>query len=108
MTALNRKALAMPAPAVAIVHLGVGAFHRSHQAWYTDAVDDAGEWGIAGFTGRGPEMAQSLGVQDGLYTLITRSDDGDAASIIGALASVTDGADLDRLTRELAAPSTKI
>ena len=108
MTALSRKALATPAPSVGIVHLGVGAFHRSHQAWYTDMVDDAAEWGIAGFTGRSPEVARLLTPQDGLYTLITRSDRVDEARIVSSLATVTDGADLDRLAGTLAAPATKL
>ena len=108
MTSLSRVAVGRPGPAVGIVHLGVGAFHRSHQAWYTDRVDDAGEWGIAGFTGRSAEAARLLEKQDGLYTLITRSNQLDEATIIGSLASVTDGADLDRLSRELAAASTKL
>lgn len=98
----------MAAPTVGIVHLGVGAFHRSHQAWYTDSVDTTGEWGIAGFTGRSPEMARVLGQQDGLYTLITRSNEVDAASIVGSLVSVSDGTDTDHLSRELSAPSTKL
>ena len=33
-----------------IVHLGVGAFHRAHQAAFTDAVLSSGDlaWGIVG------------------------------------------------------------
>ena len=108
MTLLGRTALGRAAPSVGIVHLGVGAFHRSHQAWYTDEVDEAAEWGIAGFTGRSPDAARLLTKQDGLYTLITRSEALDEARIIGALASVTDGADLDAQERELAAPETKL
>jgi len=64
-----------------MVHLGVGNFHRAHQAWYTAHAPDADEWGIAAFTGRRPDMAQSLAPQDGLYTLITRSGDGEDAPL---------------------------
>jgi mannitol-1-phosphate/altronate dehydrogenase len=35
-----------------MVHLGVGNFHRAHQAWYTANSPDSGQWGIAAFTGR--------------------------------------------------------
>ena len=47
------------APPIRMVHLGVGNFHRAHQAWYTAHAPDAGEWGIAGFTGRRPDMAEA-------------------------------------------------
>ena len=67
---------------------GVGNFHRAHQAWYTAHAPDADEWGIAAFTGRRPDMAQSLSPQDGLYTLITRSGDGNNFELIGALSAV--------------------
>jgi fructuronate reductase len=73
---------------VRIVHLGVGNFHRAHQAWYTAHSPDAGEWGIAAFTGRRTDMADALKPQDGLYTLITRSGEGDSFELIGALSAV--------------------
>ena len=46
---------------VRIVHLGLGAFHRSHQAWYTHQAGDAADWGIAAFTGRRPDAAAGPG-----------------------------------------------
>ena len=38
---------------VRIVHLGLGAFHRAHQAWYTQRANniDTEGWGIEAFTG---------------------------------------------------------
>jgi fructuronate reductase len=77
-----------PAAPVRLVHLGLGNFHRAHQAWYTANSSDASGWGIAAFTGRRPDMAEQLAPQDGLYTLITRSADGDAFEVIGSLAAV--------------------
>ena len=62
------------------MHLGVGNFHRAHQAWYTAHSPDADQWGIAAFTGRRTDMADALAPQDGLYTLITRSAEGDTSS----------------------------
>ena len=44
---------------VRMVHLGEGNFHRAHQAWYTAHSPDADEWGIAGFTGRRPDLADA-------------------------------------------------
>ena len=76
------------APPVRIVHLGVGNFHRAHQAWYTAHSPDADQWGIAAFTGRRTDMADALTPQDGLYTLITRSGEGDTFELIGALSAV--------------------
>ncbi|GAA1428358.1 mannitol dehydrogenase family protein [Microlunatus lacustris] len=77
-----------PAPPVRLVHLGLGSFHRAHQAWYTAAAPDAAEWGIAAFTGRRPAIAEALAPQDGLYTLITRRADGDSFAVLGAVAAV--------------------
>ncbi len=77
-----RRVSAPPAAPVRIVHLGLGNFHRAHQAWYTAHAADAGEWGIAAFTGRRADTADALAPQDGLYTLITRTADGDAFDVI--------------------------
>src|SRR4051812_2973082 len=55
-----------PPPPVRIVHLGLGNFFRAHQAYYTAAAPDAGEWGIAAFTGRSPRLADDLTAQQGL------------------------------------------
>jgi len=54
-----------------ILHLGVGAFHRAHQAVYTEeAIETAGgDWGIVGVSMRSPKVAQTLSEQDGLYTV---------------------------------------
>ena len=111
---LNRRNLAArtgtasePAP-VRIVHLGLGAFHRAHQAWYTDVADDADEWGIAAFTGRRPQAAEEIAAQDGLYSLIERSADGDAVTVIDSISEAVDGARVDRLVAHVAAPATAI
>ena len=76
------------APPVRIVHLGLGNFHRAHQAWYTARSPDAETWGIAAFTGRRADAAEALAPQDGLYTLITRNADGDTFDVIGSIARV--------------------
>src|SRR5215831_15162776 len=57
-----------------IVHLGIGAFHRAHQADYTDAALAAagGDWRIVGASLRSVELADALNPQNGLYTLIER------------------------------------
>ena len=77
-----------------IVHLGLGAFHRAHQAWYTQLANDGGDdWGIAAFTGRTPDAAVALAAQDGVYTLVERAASGDRARTIESIVSATDGSD---------------
>ncbi|MEM9440336.1 MAG: mannitol dehydrogenase family protein [Pseudomonadota bacterium] len=73
-----------------IVHLGVGAFHRAHQAVYTDDALAAGggEWRIIGVSLRSPAVADALNPQNGLYTLIERCDGGSSARVIGSLSGV--------------------
>jgi len=73
-----------------IVHFGVGAFHRSHEAMYIDRVLSAGypEWGICG-VGVLPydtTIRDALRKQDYLYTLITVTPEGAAeARVIGSV-----------------------
>jgi fructuronate reductase len=105
---LSRAGVDRPVAPIRIVHLGLGAFHRAHQAWYTDAVDTEHEWGIAAVTGRSPRAAQELAAQDGLFTVIERSAAGDSATIVGSVTEAVDGADVDRFVELLAAPTTAI
>ena len=93
-------------PRVRIVHLGLGAFHRAHQAWYTERAGDG--WGIAAFTGRSPDAARQLNEQDGLYTLVERAADGDRHAIITCEVEAHDGADLQALSTLLAQPDIAI
>jgi fructuronate reductase len=91
-------------PPVRIVHLGLGAFGRAHQAWYTAHASDSDGWGIAAFTGRSPRAAEELRKQDCLYTLIERGSDGDRAEIMTPIVEAHDGSDLHRLRELLSSP----
>lgn len=94
-----------------IVHLGIGAFHRAHQAWYTDAAMNRGErdWAITGVSLRSPGVAQQINPQDGLYTLAERSARGSALRIIGSVQRVlVAGENPDAAIDALAAPDTHI
>lgn len=73
-----------------IVHIGIGAFHRAHQAVYSDDALAAGEsgWEIVGVSLRSSAVAEQLNPQDGWYTLITRSAAGDQLRLIGAVQQV--------------------
>lgn len=78
------------AQAVGIVHFGIGAFHRAHQAWYTDRAMDGGDrdWMIAGVSLRSPAVAEQLNPQGGLYTVVERSSGGSRARLVGAVREV--------------------
>ncbi|MDT0167203.1 mannitol dehydrogenase family protein [Actinotalea sp. AC32] len=98
-------------PAVRVVHLGLGAFHKAHQAWYTDhanAADARDPWGIASFTGRRPDAAQALAPQDGLFTLLTRAADGDTAETVASVVEVHDGADVAAWRSHVADPRVAV
>jgi len=76
-----------------IVHLGVGAFHRAHQAVYVDDCLASGEtgWSVVGASLRSAETRDALGPQDGLYTLAVRSSGGEQLRIIGSISSLLVG-----------------
>lgn len=74
-----------------IVHIGVGNFHRSHEAYYTNelmerhGVLDCGICGI-GLLDYDRRIYNILKDQDGLYTLVTKELDGSlSAKIIGSI-----------------------
>lgn len=73
---------------IGIVHLGIGAFHRAHQAVYTDdaLARSGGDWRILGVSLRSAGIVDALNAQDGLYTLLTRGGDGTSARIVGSIA----------------------
>ncbi|WP_274630206.1 mannitol dehydrogenase family protein [Arvimicrobium flavum] len=94
-----------------IVHLGVGAFHKAHQAAYTETALGAsgGDWMIAGVSLRSARIADELNPQDGLYTLLTRSTEGTSARIIGSISEVLVAPrDPAAVLARIAAPDTRI
>jgi len=107
VTLLSRAALDLDRPPVRIVHLGLGNFHRSHQAWYTEHAADRADWGIAGFSVRGSGVADRLADQDGLYSLIERGPESDQVSVIGSLVE-THAGDSPRFAELLTAHETAI
>ncbi|WP_315741770.1 MULTISPECIES: mannitol dehydrogenase family protein [unclassified Bradyrhizobium] len=75
--------------ATGIVHLGLGAFHRGHQAVYTDALlKDDPRWGILGVSLRSPDARDALRPQGGLYSVSASDGDGHRRRVIGALTDV--------------------
>lgn len=73
-----------------VIHLGIGAFHRAHQAEVFDRALAAGDlrWGVRGVSLRSPGVRDQLNAQNGLYTLLTRDGDRSHARIVGAVADV--------------------
>ncbi len=99
------------AQAAGIVHIGIGAFHRAHQAVYTDDAMAAGDrdWGIVGVSLRSGDVAAQLSPQDGLYTVSTRSAAGSELRLIGAVQKVLVAADDPQAVVDaIAAPTTHI
>src|SRR5512139_4141242 len=95
---------------VGIVHLGLGAFHRAHQAVFTDAILGRDpRWGICGVSLKTPRATAVLGAQDGLYTVLTKGLQGTSARVIGALReTMFAGADREALVRRLADPRVTV
>ena len=73
-----------------IVHIGLGNFHRAHQAWYTHRLMQQGQafdWGIIGAGVRAYDAAQreKLAAQDYLSTLIELVPKGISAEVVGSM-----------------------
>ena len=125
-TRLNTETLTALGPGVAapafkrsevtqgIVHIGVGGFHRAHEAVYLDdlmALGNAGEWGICGVGLRAEDkpMQEALVPQDCLYTVMTRSAEGDEARVIGSLVRYLFAPEEEQAFQAaLASPETRI
>jgi fructuronate reductase len=93
-----------------IVHLGVGAFHRAHQAVYTDDILARDpRWGIVAASLRSPDTYDALDPQGGLYAVSVRSREGEALRVIGAIRKVIVAPRaVDDLLDALADPQTRI
>jgi mannitol 2-dehydrogenase len=98
-----------------VVHVGVGGFHRAHQAMYHDRLmneGDALDWGICGVGVMDADrrMHEVLAAQDGLYALVEKNADGSReARVIGALTEHCFAPDdPEAVIERMAAPSTRI
>lgn len=105
LSGVSRPGYNPAAHGVGIVHLGLGAFHKAHQAVYTDdALSEAGgDWRIAGVSLRGADAAAALTPQNGLYTVIERGAGGPDPRVVGSIAQAiaeirTPGATLKMMT----------
>jgi fructuronate reductase len=97
--------------AASIVHLGVGAFHRAHQAVMTEAVLASGDlgWGIVGAGLMTSSTKDALVPQDGLYCLVERSSTAEKLTVVGCIVELLGGEDdIGLVLERMAAPSTRI
>ncbi|MGI9605634.1 MAG: mannitol dehydrogenase family protein [Acidimicrobiales bacterium] len=96
-----------------IVHIGVGGFHRAHLATYVDELCRSGhlDWAItgAGILPHDRAMADALGAQDCLYSLITRGPATTHVDVIGSIVDYIHAAgSADSLITTIANTSTQI
>jgi mannitol-1-phosphate/altronate dehydrogenase len=70
-----------------VVHLGLGGFHRAHQAVYFDDLAHGGhtDWGIVGVGIRRPEVVDALTAQDNMFTVVERAAGGSRARVLGSV-----------------------
>ena len=118
MTTLNRAALDGLAPShrplvdpgelrPRIVHFGLGAFHRAHQAVYTEAAAArSGEpWGIVAVAPRSASAVAAMRAQDCLYSVTDRAPGAGRTRVVGAIVdALAMGPDAARIDELIAAP----
>ena len=96
--------------AIGVVHLGLGAFHRAHQALVFDALLQAGDsrWGVLGVGMRSAQLGDALAAQDGLYAVQIASALGSSWQVGGAIwqTGLATREPL-RVVQALAAPGTR-
>lgn len=108
---VRRPAYDRTGQACGIVHLGIGAFHRAHQAVYTDDALNAGDrdWAITGVSLRSAEVHDQLAPQQGLYTVTERDGGGDAVRLVGSVRRVLVAPEApDAVVAAIASPATRI
>lgn len=92
-----------------IVHIGPGAFHRVHQAWYAQRwLEQDPRWGITAVSLRSPALREALREQDWLYTLAVL-DERESFEVIGSLCDVrVASGSRDEAGNCIASPSTRL
>lgn len=97
-----------------LVHIGVGGFHRAHQAVYTEDLLVRGEdpqWGYCGLglLAQDARMRDVMAAQQCLYTLVERSIEGDKARVVGSIVDYIFAPERrEAALQKLASPETRI
>lgn len=110
LPATVRRPPVRAAVAPGVVHLGLGAFHRAHQAVVYDALSALGDdrWGVFGVAMRSPTLVNALRAQDHYYAVEIASRAESWWQVIGALReTAVDALEPERVTQAMAAPSTR-
>jgi fructuronate reductase len=96
---------------IGIVHLGLGAFHKAHQAALTDLALAAsgGDWRILGVSLRSERAVAEIAPQNGLYTVIERGPQANRGRVVGSIAgAMCSAADPDPVLQAMADPACRI
>src|SRR6516225_4967743 len=107
--AYNRRELGQQ-----ILHVGVGGFHRAHQAVYADDLfhlESKSPWGFCGvgLLKQDARIGEILASQDYLYTVVEQSSAGNTARIIGSILNFLHGpSDPERVLERMASDECRI
>jgi fructuronate reductase len=97
---------------VGIVHLGLGAFHRAHQAVLTEQaalITGGTRWGICGVSQRSAAVRDQLAPQDSLYSVLTKGRESRSVQVIGSIREVlTAPEDPDAVVARIADPEVAV
>lgn len=76
---------------IGVLHMGLSAFHRAHQAVFFEHALRAGNmnYGVCGITQRTSDVADTLNAQDCLYTVNSRDGVNNQPIIVGAIREAT-------------------
>lgn len=87
----NPPSYALSDVRIGVLHMGLGAFHRAHQAVFFEHALRGGNmnYGVCGITQRTSDIAESLNAQDCLYTVNARDGAGNQPMIVGAIREAT-------------------
>jgi fructuronate reductase len=110
--AVELPATAWAAQSVGILHLGIGAFHRAHQAVFTEdasVASGSSDWGICGVSQRSAAVVDQLRPQNGLYGVLQRSADSARLRVVGSVRDVLfAAAEQERLSQKFVDPAVRI
>lgn len=94
-----------------ILHLGMGNFHRAHQAVYTAVADDkfGGDWGIVGVASGSHRVVDPMRAQGNLYTVLTLDPEGSTVDVINIHTEVLIASEeMEKVLDYMANPDIKI
>jgi fructuronate reductase/mannitol 2-dehydrogenase len=96
----------------AVVHIGVGGFHRAHQLVYFDDLaqrEISTEWGVIGVGMRSPSMRDALRPQEYLFTVVEKGSQAEKGRVVGVMGEYIFAPEQpDDLLAALCAASTRL